>query len=244
MMQFHKSCAEFTKKNFIHPVMDFIYSPMCFHCQHPVPTGNYLCGTCNKWLQRIPFESDLHKSLRHEVFSHAHLFRDVYSLYEFIPGGVLQTLLHDLKYQQKTRIGIDLGRRLGTSAKEFLGIDESWVLIPVPLYPARERERGYNQALFIAAGVHEVTGARVDTKSIIRIRKTRTQTKLTTPERKDNVASAFARGKSGSGTRERSVAIIDDVITTGATITEIARILPESSNIYALSLAHSPVHSQ
>ena len=242
-MQFHKSCMEFTMRNFIDPVMDFIYSPMCFHCQHPVPSGNYLCSTCSGWLVTLPFESELHTSLRNEVFSHSHLFRDVYSLYEFIPGGILQTLIHHLKYQQKTRVGVDLGRRLGKTAKEYLGIDESWILIPVPLYTARERERGYNQAYYIAAGIQEVTGARVDMKTIIRIRKTRTQTKLTTPERKDNVASAFAYGNRGV-IEERSVAIIDDVITTGATITEIARILPENNKIYALSLAHSPVHSQ
>lgn len=243
MMRFHRSCLEFTMRNFIVPVMDFIYSPMCFHCQHPVPSGNYLCSSCSGWLVPLPFESELHTSLRNEVFSHSHIFRDVYSLYEFIPGGILQTLIHHLKYQQKTRVGIDLGRRLGTTAKESLGIDESWILIPVPLYTARERERGYNQAYYIAAGIQEVTGARIDMKSIIRIRKTRTQTKLTTTERKDNVASAFACGN-GDGIEGRSVAIIDDVITTGATITEIAHILPGKNHIYALSLAHSPVHAQ
>lgn len=96
-------------------------------------------------------------------------------------------------------------------------------IVPVPLYPARERERGYNQALLLAEGVLPFfTGACLDT-SLFRIRPTRAQSLLKSTERADNVRGAFAvEGESLKGKR---VLLIDDVITTGRTVTECARAL-------------------
>lgn len=233
--------TQFLMRNLIIPAIDFIYSPICFHCQRPVASGMYMCDECDAWLQTIPYESDLHVSLRGEVLSHCKEIRDVYALYDFQPGGVLQTLIHDLKYQQKTKIGVDLGKRLGRQMRHFFGVDDSWVLIPVPLHPVKGRERGYNQAYYIARGVQQSTGARIDVRSIARLRKTRSQTKLTMTERKANVSGAFVCTAPAETFAAQPVAIIDDVITTGVTISEIVRILPEESRIYAFSLGHAPM---
>lgn len=237
------SMGEFLRRNIILPAIDFVYSPICFYCRGLVQSGMYLCNECDSWLEQIPYETDLHASLRNEVLSHCQTLLDVYALYEFVPGGVLQTLIHDLKYQQKTTVGIDLGRRLGEAVRAFFGVDDSWIVIPIPLHPSRERERGYNQSYYIAAGIREVTGAPVADKAVHRIRNTRTQTKLTTPERKNNVTSAFVCIDKREILSNRNIAIVDDVITTGATIAEVSRILPKNANIYAFSLAHTSTNT-
>ncbi len=235
--------SEFLKRNLIHPAIDFVYSPICFYCRAPVQSGMYLCVECDSWLEQIPYESEMHMLLRNEVLSHGQSLLDVYALYEFVPGGVLQTLVHDLKYQQKTTIGFDLGKRLGRAVQAFFGVDDSWIVIPVPLHPSRERERGYNQSYYIAEGIRNVSDAKVADKMVYRMRNTRTQTKLTTSERKNNVSSAFTYVDKRNVLPNRNIAIVDDVITTGATIAEFSRILPKSSNIYAFSLAHSSINA-
>lgn len=225
----------------VYPAIDFIYAPICYYCQRTVQSGAYLCGECESWLVPLECDSEQHKSLRSEVFSVCRRIRDVYALYDFVPGGVLQELIHNLKYQQKTNIGVDLGKRIGEFAAVNFGMDDSWVLIPVPLHPSKERERGYNQSYYIARGIHSVTGAHVDTRSVRRLRKTRSQTKLTISERQENVSGAFTL----QGKRLRSgalnVAVIDDVITTGSTVAELVSVLPDKLNVYAFSIAHAPL---
>ncbi len=235
--------TQFALRNIIHPAIDFVYPPICLYCQQSVKSGEYLCEECASWLVRLDIESEQHVSLRNEVFAVCQGLRDVYALYDFVPGGVLQGLIHNLKYQQKTSIGIDLGKRIGEAAAKFFGLDDSWILIPVPLHPSKERERGYNQSYYIARGIQKLTGARVDTRTVRRIRKTRSQTKLTTSERQENVAGAFVFDDPRRTLTTQNVAIIDDVITTGSTIAEIVHVLRDELNVFAFSIAHAPMQS-
>ncbi len=232
------------KRMLIDPLIDFIYSPVCFHCNDAVSPQEYWCARCDNTLQVIQTGSESHKYLRDEILTQNENLRDVFALYEFLPGGVLQTLLHELKYQQKPDVGVWLGRRLGNTVKNIYGVDASWLLIPIPLHPAKERERGYNQSYYIARGVYEMTGARIVTNLIERKRNTRTQTKLSKSERKQNVSEAFLLNASKSDLSSHPVALIDDVITTGATVLSIAKILPEDAQIYAFSIGNAPLHIQ
>jgi ComF family protein len=236
--------SHFVKRNLLLPLIDFVYSPICFYCMQSVNSGEYLCTECESWLVRLEFESDQHRSLRNELSSISRRLRDIYALYDFVPGGVLQALIHNLKYQQKTNIGIDLGKQLGNAAAEFFSMDESWIILPVPLYPSKERERGYNQSYYISLGIKSVTGAQIDTKSVLRIRNTRSQTMLTTAERRENVSGAFILNRQSPSPENNPVAIIDDVITTGSTIAEIVSILPGKSDVYVFSIAHAPLQSK
>ncbi len=232
------------KRLLIDPLIDFIYAPVCFHCNDALPAGEYWCTRCDTSLERIQTGSDSHKYLREEILAQSANLRDVYALYEFEPGGVLQTLIHELKYRQKTDIGVKLGKRLGTAVKNIFGVDESWILIPIPLHHAKERERGYNQSYYIARGLHEATGARIATNIIERNRNTRTQTKLSMSERMENVSGAFVRHDSTVLPDEQPVALIDDVIKTGSTMVSIAHLLPENTPVYAFSAGNAPLHVQ
>lgn len=243
MKGIYSALHRFAQRTVIQPAIDFVYSPICFHCQNPVRSGEYLCDECSEWLTPIEFESEIHRSLRNEILSNTKYVSDVYALYEFMPGGVLQTLIHDLKYQQKTRIGFDLGKELGRSIQHIYSIDDTWLLVPIPLHPSRERQRGYNQAFYIALGISEITGSPVASDMVYRVRNTRTQTKLTLDERKENISAAFEYDKKRIEGEPAQIAIVDDVITTGATIGEVASVLPRTGSLYAFSLAHSPINA-
>jgi ComF family protein len=97
-------------------------------------------------------------------------------------------------------------------------------LIPVPLHPAKCRERGYNQSEYICQGIHAVTGLRVITGLLKRQRYTESQTHLEIEERRKNVAGAFVLDPSAE-VSGRTFLIVDDVITTGATMSACAKTL-------------------
>ncbi len=101
-------------------------------------------------------------------------------------------------------------------------------IVPIPLHPSRLRQRGYNQALEIARPVSRVLGLPIDLKICKRHRRTKSQTALTEKQRKQNVRNAFSMtGKS----YYRHIAIVDDVMTTGSTIIELAKLLAGAGTI-------------
>jgi ComF family protein len=100
----------------------------------------------------------------------------------------------------------------------FQGID---YLIPVPLHPKREKKRGYNQSLMIAKGIHEVTGIAIGDKYLIRAINTATQTKKSAEERYKNVKDIF-EVRFAEELKGKHVLLIDDVLTTGATLESCA----------------------
>lgn len=136
--------------------------------------------------------------------------------------------MHKLKYYGMTSLGLEMGRRLGESVVSQVDPRSVAGLIAVPLHRVKLRERGYNQSDFIARGVSDVTGLPVLARILERRRYTKSQTQLDAQERKENVLGAFSVSPSSiSSIRERTFLIIDDVITTGATIEACAHVLVE-----------------
>lgn len=135
----------------------------------------------------------------------------------FAKGGKYRPLLHKLKYQGQQEIGFYLGQQfglalLGTGA--YQGVD---TVIPVPLHPKKFRKRGYNQSECIASGIAQGLGRELDTGSLLRVVYTDTQTKKTRQERVANVANAF-EVQHALRLQGKHVLLVDDVITTGATL--------------------------
>jgi ComF family protein len=146
------------------------------------------------------------------------------SLFRFEKGSAYQVLLHELKYRGNRKTGLYLGRLLG---HELIPTSYSRCdfLIPVPLHPGRQRQRGYNQSEIIARGVSEITGIPVLTRQIIRKGRHRSQTSMGRSERFDNVFEEFSLGRKPMDINGLKILIVDDVVTTGATLEACSRLL-------------------
>ena len=129
-------------------------------------------------------------------------------------------LIQALKYRGRLALGPFFAAAIGGAAPE--GAD---LLVPVPLSRRRLRERGFNQALEIARVVARQRGLRLERNLVVRRRDTRAQAALSIADRRENVEGAF---QAVGGVRGLRVAVVDDVMTTGATLAEIARVLKQA----------------
>lgn len=151
-------------------------------------------------------------------------------------GGPLAEAICRLKYGGRTDLAGVLGRRLADLCAAYAG--EVDVVVPLPLHPARLRERGFNQAALLARPVARALGVALDTRSLRRVRPTAVQASLPRPRRLDNVRGAFVAVRSA---RPARVLLIDDVRTTGATLAASADALLAAGypRVYTLALARA-----
>lgn len=164
------------------------------------------------------------------------------SRFYFDKEGPLQSLIHQLKYNGMTSLGVALGERLAGVLMPELD-DNSYILLPVPLHRTKKRERGYNQSEYICKGIANVSGLVVAPSLLKRTRYTQSQTALDIEERRENVADAFALNPRCSvPVADQSFVLVDDVITTGATIDACARLLVKhgAKRVLACSVALAP----
>ncbi|MBI4810491.1 MAG: ComF family protein [Ignavibacteriales bacterium] len=152
------------------------------------------------------------------------IVKDILSCYLFEKEGKLQEVIHLLKYRGVKSVGIMLGEDIGRKISVnnlFAGAD---YLIPVPLHKLKQRERGYNQSEFICKGISKITDIPINTTVVNRTKYTQSQTQLNLVERKENVGDAFKiNEKVRHLVQGKTFLIVDDVITTGATINSCAK---------------------
>lgn len=202
---------------------DLFYPRLCGGCMRNLYRGEmYVCTHCRL---EFPFtryhqmpDNPLQRMFRSRI-----PVEGVTSLLFFNRGGIARQLLHRIKYYGDTQTAVVLGRLMGAALRDspFAGCG---AVVPVPLHPARLRMRGFNQSSLIAQGVHEVTGIPLREHWLQRHLATQTQTRKTREARWNNVASAFSVGSSFTGCTG-PVLLIDDVLTTGATLEACARVL-------------------
>jgi competence protein ComFC len=217
----------------IEPLAGLLYPRHCAVCGAPVGTGGYLCRSCHRSRVKLegarcsvcsqPFGGALEPGFRCMNCGDLELAFD-FATSAYRSRGAVRDLIHNFKYNKQTHLRHLLGRMLregfGDARVRSVGIDG---LVPVPLHPAREREREFNQAAVLASVVAKRLRLPVE-HGLRRIRHTATQTHYHREERFQNLEGAFAlrRGASLAG---RNLALIDDVLTTGSTADACARVL-------------------
>ncbi|MEN8248071.1 MAG: ComF family protein [Bacteroidota bacterium] len=193
-------------------LLDLVFPNCCPGCGQPFVTGEeYLCTGCELDLPSFLPDEDIKDRFvgRIEV-------TDARSFLKFYHGGLVQKIMHNIKYRSDQELGEFMGRMLinhFSADKAFRDID---VIIPIPLHKSRLKSRGYNQSDTLARGMAEALGVIVDTQSVARVKKSETQTRKSRAERWNNVSGIFQ--VSGEALTEKNVLLIDDVITTGATL--------------------------
>jgi ComF family protein len=185
-----------------------------------------------------------------EKFAQVHILKRLHPCYidelwiAFEFNEVIRLLLHGIKYQKMPRLGMRIGEYASeTFRNRITEVGESLVL-PIPLHTVRKKEREYNQSSYIARGIFEETEASIIENLLIRKRYTASQTKLNRIKRKLNVKDAFSL-IDASIVKDNIVVLVDDVVTTGATMNECARLLKENGagKIIGVALA-TPVEGE
>ncbi len=205
-------------------LVHMFYPLLCEGCRRQlVANETVLCAGCETELALTHY----HTMPANETelrFSGRFPFERATSYAWFTEDGLLQHLLHGLKYRDRSEIGTWLGAQFGTAlaaANWQQGID---AIVPVPLHPSKEAQRGYNQSEVIARAMAGAMGIPVWADALMRTRATESQTSKTRTERAANVADAFAPGKPYPLTGKH-VLVVDDVLTTGATTEACALVL-------------------
>jgi ComF family protein len=148
--------------------------------------------------------------------------KEIITLLKFSKQGKVQTLLHRLKYKNSPEIGELLGEMIGQKIqKEKIVID---LLIPIPMHPEKQKQRGYNQAEQIAIGIENQTGIKMEMMALIKSKQSISQTKKSREERSKNVENLFELINPDL-IKDKTVGLVDDVLTTGATLEACGRIL-------------------
>ena len=213
-----------TFRNWLYSILNLFYPRVCAACGEPLlKDENTVCLKCRYILPRTGYEHHSDNPVAQSFYGRVRLHA-VTSCYFFAKSGKVQHLIHQLKYKGNKEAGIFLGQQIGESIKNeplFQGID---YIIPVPLHPKREKQRGYNQSLMIALGIHETTGITVADKYLVRTVYTATQTHKTAEERFKNVQNIF-EVRFADELKGKHVLLVDDVLTTGATLEACAQTL-------------------
>ncbi len=222
----------------VRSLIEFVYPPVCFVCERYLPdSSSNVCSACWATVQTIGRMDALYNETRDRLRASG-VIDDLASAFYFEQEGTLQALIHQLKYDEMTVVGVELGKHVAVAMARLMEKIPDAGVVPVPLHSVKQRERGYNQSHYIAQGMQMVTGLSVFPHLVRRVKNTASQTHLNRDERWANVQDAFEIAP-GKMVCSSSYIVIDDVITTGATIQACARVLKEhgARHVYAASIA-------
>lgn len=221
----------------LNEMLDFFLPRFCISCSKKLGNKeNFVCPQCFSKLElasEIRLKEEFHRKFRNDKY-----ISDFYSAFVFHEKSAIQKLIHSLKYEQNYHVGIFLGIKTGQILHNLIRQWNADLIVPIPLHQLRKAERGFNQSKEISKGLSKELRIKNNTRILKRNRFTQTQTKFTLIERKANIAGAFTLRNNKKIIGKRII-LVDDVITTGATTTECAKLLIENGaeKVYALSVA-------
>lgn len=174
---------------------------------------------CTKCYSHLP-ETGFHKHPDNpvsKVFWGRVPLESATSFFFYKKGGSVQQLIHEMKYRGHKEIGVYLGEVYGAQLRGEDHFRDIKLIIPIPLHPKKQKKRGFNQAALFGRGLANSLNIELDTKSVVRVVETSTQTKKSRYKRWENVSEIF-QVKDKEKLRGQHVLLVDDVITTGATM--------------------------
>jgi len=205
-------------------LIHFAFPHTCEGCGTSVlDLDHFLCSRCLSDLPQTKFINFENNPVEKIFWGRAPLIAAA-AHYYFTKGSLLQRLIHQLKYKGNRELGIYLGRLFGAalaSSSRFSDVD---ALIPLPLYPDKEHRRGYNQSTILCKGISEVWGKPILENVVVRTYDTESQTKKNRTERWQNMEGRFMLKNIECATAKHLL-LVDDIITTGATLEACARVL-------------------
>jgi ComF family protein len=197
--------------------LQLIYPQYCYSCNMElVGSKSGICGVCESELQYTLFENYQEASALDKLFWGRVQLEKTFALLYYTKSGASQRILHDLKYNSRSELGLYYGQEIGQRLKTVNGLNDLSGIIPVPLHPKKQFIRGYNQAEKIADGIAEIINLPVEHQMLRRKVFAESQTKKGLLSRWENMQQVFK----ASNQQEKSghYLLVDDVITTGSTL--------------------------
>lgn len=206
-----------------------IYPAYCLACEQSLVKGEEtICTNCHASLPRTGYHRDPTNPVAIRFYGQTPV-QQVLPFLHFSRLGIVQKLLHQLKYKKHPEIGQLLGRLYGHELTKAGVLSDVDIIVPVPLHPRKLKQRGYNQAKAFAEGLAEVTALPINEDGLIRTRYTETQTKKGKESRWQNVAAVF-HVESVPALQGKHILLVDDVVTTGATASVCAQKLLDAGS--------------
>ncbi len=203
--------------NWLTHLFNLFFPHLCLACGKNSLQGTAItCFSCNRKLPSTGMHLMQENRFTDRFFGRIYLQAGA-AMYHFKDGNQVQHLIHQLKYEGKSRVGLKLGADYGKLLIQSTFFRDIDVIIPVPLHPVKERKRGYNQSDYIAMGLSKTMQKPWLKKGLIRTKYGVSQTQKSRIERYENVLQSFKVGQIDA-LKGKHILLVDDVLTTGATL--------------------------
>jgi len=209
-------------------VLGLVYPDLCVTCGRQLPYGvPFICNKCRYDIPRTGFHKEKDNPVAQTFWGRVPV-EYAAALFYYTKGSKYRKLIHVIKYHGRKELGYEMGKTYG---RELVStpFSETDLIVPVPLHPQKIRKRGFNQSEWIGKGLADSLGKPIVTDTLYRAVNTRTQTRKSRLERWHNVKNVF-KLRSVDPFRNRHVLLVDDVVTTGATLESCASVLTACSN--------------
>jgi len=219
---------------------NLFFPQICYSCGSDlVSAEQLLCLRCLYQLPYTKFEIIAGNPVE-KIFWGRIPVQHAASIFYFTKDSIVERLLYQLKYRGRKEVGLYCGHLMGQALKRTDFFGEIDLIIPLPLFRKKEHQRGFNQAALIGEGLSEILSVPVSTELVERVEATETQTHKNRVERWQNMQGRFLL-KDRSAIENKHVLVVDDVVTTGATLESCGLELLKASNLRlsVLTLAYS-----
>lgn len=212
------------------PVVDLFFPKVCYACLNLLNDNEYtICVNCRHDLPVTNFHFDDDDAVKKVLYGRAEIENGT-ALFRFEKKGLVQQLIHGLKYKGFEAIGYSLGNWLGGELKTLDAYKTVDVVIPVPLHKKKLKKRGYNQVTKFGQQIAKALDADYIDDVLIKVTNTQSQTIKNRLARWNNTDELFAI-KNPKPLENKHILLVDDIITTGATLEACITVLSHIKNI-------------
>jgi ComF family protein len=213
-------------KEFYKSFLHLVYPDLCIACGKNLPDINEMfCLDC---FTELPFYNfiDFKNNEFTDRFKGKFNLEFGVAMFYFVKSGKIQNIIKQFKYHGKANYAFKMGELFGKLFADTEFTNSIDIIVPVPLHPKKEAKRGYNQSEKFASGISKLLNIPVNSTNLIRIKNTVTQTKMNHEKRVQNMQNAFSLIDNDLFIGKH-ILLLDDVLTTGSTLYECAKILDQ-----------------
>ncbi len=225
----------------INDINSILLPHCCFGCNAPLISGEHLlCTVCRHDLPITDYNFGQENEIDRVFYGRAHIVKANSFLF-FSKTGIVKNLLHHLKYKNQEIVGDFIGSWYGETIVANGYLNHIDIVVPVPLHPKKLKKRGYNQVDAFARQLAKHLQAEFKANALLKTANTKTQTKKTRLNRWQNKKNLY-EVDNGKSLTHKKVLLVDDIITTGATIEACCSALNriEGIEIYVATMAFVP----